>query len=339
MGISIYIKSKIDGIEYCKSNGQFTRHLKKHQLTYQTYYEKYVTGIEMKCKCGKPMTLYQQTETYANSCGHAVCVGKLIAVTKQNWTIQQKQQDSDNKKKAASLKTDEEKTTRLTRLIKTNQKRFGVDFTTQSSVMIDKSKLTKKERYGDENYSNPKQKSKSWQAKTTDELNKITEKRRTACLERYGVSSPFFLPNVRTKSAVANSIGREFILPSGKIIRVRGYEDAAITHLVEEYNENELMLDDMLTKFNLPVFIYTDSRRHILKYYPDIYIPKENKIIEVKGRWWWDGNGIIKYRSRLLNNLKKRQSVLDAGYQYEVWLFEDRKNYRILKDDTDFVIE
>jgi len=35
-------------------------------------------------------------------------------------------------------------------------------------------------------------------------------------------------------------------------------------------------------------------------------------------------------------NLKKRQSVLTGGYAYEVWLFEDRKNYRILKDDRDF---
>jgi hypothetical protein len=76
-----------------------------------------------------------------------------------------------------------------------------------------------------------------------------------------------------------------------------------------------------------------------MKYYPDIYIPKENKIIEVKGRWWWDGNGIEKYKSRLVNNLKKRSAVLDTGYNYEVWLFEDRKNYRILKNDTDFNIE
>lgn len=74
-----------------------------------------------------------------------------------------------------------------------------------------------------------------------------------------------------------------------------------------------------------------------MKYYPDIYIPKENKIIEVKGMWWWNGNGIAKYESRLKNNLKKRDAVLEAGYQYEVWLFEDKNNYRILKDETDFI--
>jgi hypothetical protein len=85
--------------------------------------------------------------------------------------------------------------------------------------------------------------------------------------------------------------------------------------------------------------MYVNVNQHTMRYYPDIHIPKENKIIEVKGRWWWDGNGIEKYRSRLSNNLKKRKAVLNAGYQYEVWLFEDRKNYRILTDESDFTIE
>jgi hypothetical protein len=60
------------------------------------------------------------------------------------------------------------------------------------------------------------------------------------------------------------------------------------------------------------------------------------KIIEVKSRWWWDGNGSEKYKSRLKNNLKKRQAVLDKGYIYELWLFENKNNYKILKNDTDF---
>lgn len=339
MGKAIYVKSKIDGNEYCKTNGQFTKHLKKHELTYQTYYEKYVTKIEMKCRCGKPMTFYQQTETYASSCGDSMCIGKLISVTKKNWTVEQKQQDSDSKKKSAASRTTEEKVQRRNRLVQTNQQKYGVDFTTQSSQMMDKSKVTKKERYGDENYSNPKKTSDSWQAKTSAELNIIADKKRTTCVEKYGVSNPFFLPNVRKRSAVANSIGREFTLPSGKIIRVRGYEDAAIVKLLKDYSESELVLDDTLVKYNLPIFTYIDNRRHILKYYPDIFIPKENKIIEIKGRWWWDGNGIHKHKSRLFNNLKKRKAVLNAGYQYEVWLFEDRKNYRVLKDESDFIIE
>lgn len=339
MGIAIYIESKIDNKKYCKTNGQFTRHLRQHDLTYQNYYEKFITGIEMKCQCGKPKTFYQNSETYAESCGDSVCIGKLIRDTKANWTVDQRVSDSLNKKKWASSRTKEDKEKSRELRKQTNRERYGVDYTTQSPQMMNKSKLTKKERYGHEYYSNPKQTSDSWQAKTLDEIAVITEKKRVACMDRYGIENPFFLPNVRTKSALANSIGREFTLPSGRIIKVRGYEDVVITTLLKLLTEEEVIVDDTLREYSIPVFTYTDSGRHVLRYYPDIYIPKENKIIEVKGRWWWDGNGIEKYRNRLTKNLKKRKAVIDAGYQYEVWLFEDRSNYRILKDDSDFNTE
>ena len=339
MGAAIYVKSKIDGNEYCKTNGQFTRHLKSHDVTYQTYYEKYVSGVEMKCLCGKSMTFYQASDTYANSCGSAKCVGRTVAQTKQNWTVEQKNTDSVNKKKWAASRTKEDLAKSRELRKQTNRDRYGVDYTTQSSHMMTKSKLTKKERYGNEYYANSKQTSESWQAKTADELNKITEKSRATCLERYGVSSPFFLPGVRKKSAISNGIGREFILPSGKLIRVRGYEDIAITELLKKYSEIDIVVDDMLSAYALPTFNYVNVNIHTSVYHPDIFIPDENKIIEIKGRWWWDGNGLIKHSSRLLNNLKKREAVLAAGYQYEVWLFEDRKHYRILTDGADFITE
>lgn len=336
MGIAIYIESKIDGKRYCKTNGQFTRHLRKNNLTYREYYEKYVTGVERKCKCGQPLTFYQKDETYANSCGNVVCIGKLIKETKTNWSEEQRINDSNNKRKQAALRTEKDKLKIKEIRKQTNRQRYGVDYTTQSSQMMNKSMITKKERYGNEYYSNPIQTSNSWKAKTPDELNRIADKKRTTCLKRYGVENTFFLPVVRAKSAISNSIGREFALPSGKIIRVRGYEDVAITKLLTEYTENELIVDDTLATYNLPIFKYSDNKKHLLKYYPDIYVPKENKIIEVKGTWWWDGNGQEKYKSRLEKNLKKRKAVLDAGYKYEVWLFEDRKNYRILKNESDF---
>lgn len=339
MGKTIYVTSKINKKEYCKTNGHFTRHLKKNGLTYQQYYEKYITKKQMLCMCGKSKTFYQQSETYANSCGDSVCIGKLIKETKANWTTEQRLNDSVNKKKWAKSRTREDLDKSREIRKQTNNKRYGVDYTTQASTMMEKSKITKLVRYGNEFYSNPKLTSESWRAKTSNDIALITEKKRNTCMEKYGVDSPFFLPDVRKKSAISNSIGREFVMPSGKIIRVRGYEDEVINILLTSYIEDDLIVDDTLIKYNLPIFEYVNLNLHTMRYYPDIYIPKENKIIEVKGRWWWDGNGLGKHASRLLNNLKKRQAVLDAGFQYEVWLFEDRKNYRILKDDRDFNIK
>jgi hypothetical protein len=336
MGTTIYIQSKIDGKQYCKTNGQFTRHLKQHYLTYQQYYEKYITGIERKCACGEPLTFYQSSETYANSCGIPECVGNSISAVKQNWTMEQKQRDSINKAAAHAKKTPKEKQFRKENLIKTNQKKYGVDFTTQSAQMMSKSQETKKNRYGNEFYSNPKKTSESWQSKTAEEIDIISDKKRITCIKKYGVENPFFLPDVRKKSAIANSIGKEYILPSGKIIHVRGHEDLVITELLKTYKESELVVDDMLVRNAIPIISYSDNRKHKLKYYPDIYIPHENKLIEVKSRWWWDGKGDVKYVNRLSKNLNKIKAVLEAGYKYEVWLFEDKNTYRILKDGTDF---
>lgn len=333
MSNAIYIVSKIDNNRYCKTNGQFTRHLWNHNMTYQEYYEKYITGIERKCNCGNPLTFYQQNHTYANSCGDKQCIGKLISITKQNWSDEQKAKDSANK--IASQTPEVREAMRISR-IKTNRERYGVDYTTQTRIMQDKSKSTKLERYGNEYYSNPLATSKSWKSKTPEEITSITDKKRATCKDRYGVENTFFLPEARKKSAVANSIGREYTLPSGTVIRVRGYEDVAISKLLENYAEADFVLDDTLATYGLPVFSYVNVNLHTMKYYPDVYIPKENKIIEVKGRWWWDGNGLEKYTSRLINNLKKRQAVLVAGYNYEVWLFENKNNYRILKNDADF---
>jgi len=68
----------------------------------------------------------------------------------------------------------------------------------------------------------------------------------------------------------------------------------------------------------------------------DIYIPSENKIIEVKSRWWWDINKNERYCHRLSNNLLKRGAVINCGYKFQLWIFEDTKPYRILENDEDF---
>jgi hypothetical protein len=154
-------------------------------------------------------------------------------------------------------------------------------------------------------------------------------------MEKFGVENALMKPEVRAKSAKSNSIGREFVLPSGDIVHVRGYEDKVIAMLLEQgYAETELVVDDRISEYNIPVFDYinkeANSRR--AKYYPDIYIPHKNKIIEVKAQWWWDAKQRPGYENRLTNNLRKWQAVLDAGYEYEVWLFKDDKTLEILRD-------
>lgn len=326
----------MDSKQYCKTNGQFTRHLRDNNLTYQLYFETYVSGYTPLCLCGKPLTFYQNSETYANSCGDATCVGRSVSASKSQWTVEEKHRDSVNKKLAAARRTDDDIKISVTKAKETFIKKYGTAWVTQSAEFKTNAAKSKMERYGNSTYNNSQTSQLKNKNKTTDEKNSINDTRRKTNLELYGVENCFLKPGIKSKSAISNSKGREFTLPSGKIIRVRGYEDCAITELLLTYNELELIIDDRLKLYDLPIFTYSDHRRHVLKYYPDIFIPKENKIIEVKSRWWWDGNGDIRYNSRLANNLKKRQAVLAKGYDYELWLYENKDTYRILQNDSDF---
>jgi hypothetical protein len=259
-----------------------------------------------------------------------------VSNTKANWTDEQKANDSRAKKLAASLKTQEQidKQTELTK--QTFLKKYGVEWVTQSAQYKDIARKTKIDKYGNEYYNNSKKSAEKNRSKTAEEQNVINEKRRTTNLERFGVENTFLQPDVIKRSRQGNAKGREYTLPSGKVLHIKGFENLVIDKLLTIYTESDLLIHDFDSAYQLPIFAYVDTRRHHLKYYPDIYIPSENRIIEVKSRWWWDGNGDVKYASRLENNLRKRRSVIAKGYNYELWLFEDKNNYKILEYDTDF---
>lgn len=333
MDNAVYEISKIDNNRYCRSNGQFTKHLRKNNLTYQQYYETYITGIARHCTCGKPLTFFQKNHSYAESCGAPMCVGKNVSKTKQNWTNEQKKQDSANKKKAAALKTPEQISKQVSNSKETFRKKYGVDWATKSIEHKTKSKQTKLSRYGNEYFNGNDKTSAAWQSKTDEEIEVIVNKRRKTCLDRFGVENALMKPEARINSAKSNSKGKDFTLPSGKMIGVRGYEDQVITKLLETYNETVLVIADKYVLYSLPIFEYVNVHQHRTKYYPDIFIPSENKIIECKSQWWWNGNGSTetKYQSRLTNNLRKKDAVLKAGYTYEVWLFSSKNKYEILK--------
>ena len=64
---------------------------------------------------------------------------------------------------------------------------------------------------------------------------------------------------------------------------------------------------------NIPTFRYFfDEKRRV--YYPDIYIPKDNRIIEVKS--------FYTYEKELEKNLAKRESVIKSGYLFDFYIME-----------------
>lgn len=336
MNTTKYIISKIDNNQYCKNNGHFTRHIRKYGLTYKEYYETYITGYSPLCYCIKPLSFYQDSESYAKSCGNPRCVGKNVSDTIKNWSDSKREKNSTNKKLAARRRTSEEIKNQILKSKKTFKEKYGVEWGSKSNIQKEKTKKIKLEKYGNATYNNSQSSAEKNRNKSIEEQIVINNKRRKTNLEKYGIENTFLMPNVIKKCQQSNAKGKLYTFPSKKSIWIKGYEDTVIDKLLNIYSESDLVIHNWKDIYELPVFQYIDHRRHNLKYYPDIYIPKENKIIEVKGRWWWDGNGDIKYINRLKNNLKKRDAVIQQGYIYEVWLFETRKNFNILKNEKDF---
>jgi hypothetical protein len=336
VNVSKYIISKIDGGNYCLSNGQFTRHLQLNDMTYQQYYEKYITGIIEICKyCGRLKMFYQATNTYAATCGSPKCRGIVIKETKNNWTDEQREKDSINKRKVNAARTVEEKRNILEKVKKTNLEKFGTEFSFNSDELKAKAKQTKQLKYGNEKYNNSRKASNSRINRSDDEKLKTIKQRKATNLERYGVENPLLSQNFISKSNKGNSLVKTYTMPSGKIVGIMGYEPIALNILLKTYTENDIEVHDNFTHTCFEKIEYIAVNRHHLNYYPDIYIKSTNTIIEIKSKWWWDGNGSIKYKSRLENNLRKFRAAIINGYNYEVWLFENKYDYRIIHSEQD----
>lgn len=72
---------------------------------------------------------------------------------------------------------------------------------------------------------------------------------------------------------------------------------------------------------NIPKIKY-EIKKKVHYYYPDIYIKSENLIIEVKSTWT--------YKKNLFINIMKSLAVRSAGYNFEFWIYDDKKTKTIV---------
>ena len=103
---------------------------------------------------------------------------------------------------------------------------------------------------------------------------------------------------------------KEYILPSGNSIKIQGYENYALDELFKE----GLLETDIVTGCkNVPTIWYYDKNYKKRRHFVDIYIPSQNKCIEVKSTWTaklHDGNIQL-----------KQQFAKDLGFDYEIWIY------------------
>jgi hypothetical protein len=102
---------------------------------------------------------------------------------------------------------------------------------------------------------------------------------------------------------------KPYTFPCGDIRMVQGYEPFALDELVRKGYSAE---DVITSRTNVPEVWWTavDGSRH--RYFVDIFIPKENRMIEVKSEFTAAKEGVE----------EKARASRDAGFVFDLWVYQ-----------------
>ena len=111
----------------------------------------------------------------------------------------------------------------------------------------------------------------------------IKQKSKETSIKNYGTEHPSQNAEYSEKHSKNSYNKKEYVLPSGKIIYIQGFENFALDFLLKIENINE---NDIITGCkNVPIIWYHDKNKKKHRHYVDIFIPNLNKCIEVKSTW------------------------------------------------------
>jgi hypothetical protein len=207
-------------------------------------------------------------------------------------------------------------------------KNFGVEFPMQSKEVIEKRNKTCIELYGNEcPLKNEKVKNKSKESMMekygvehplqNEEIKaKIKNKAKETCFEKYGVYHNMHVPEISEKCSHNCYLSKEYEFPSGKTIKIQGYENYALDELinVHKIHENDIINERKL----VPLIWYSDENGKKHRHYVDFYIPSKNLCIEVKSTWT--------FKKKQDSVYLKQEAAKNLGYSYEIWVYDNKGN-------------
>ena len=189
-------------------------------------------------------------------------------------------------------------------IISKNQENWGYDYPQSHPDIIAKSKNTRLDLYGNENYVNIEQRVQTniekYGVENPMQNEEVKAKGQQTCLIRYGVT------NIMQTGLYFNSgfKWKEYITPNSNILIVQGHEPKLLDEIFLEYHEDEILT----SRKDMPEIWYLglDGKQH--RYFPDMFIPKTNTIYEVKSDYTLNVD--------LETNNLKFQAVKDAGFNF-----------------------
>jgi hypothetical protein len=140
----------------------------------------------------------------------------------------------------------------------------------------------------------------------------VLQKHYDTNIERYGVKHATQSVEIQEKIQKKGLRFKEYLMPSGEMRKVQGYEPFALNMLVKEFAESDIIT----CRKEVPRINYTTSDNVEHYYFPDIWIKPINKLIEVKSTWT--------YQLHKETNALKWEASKKAGYVIECWAFDAR---------------
>jgi hypothetical protein len=206
---------------------------------------------------------------------------------------------------------------------KTYRKKYGDNYKIVIRKKIDE---TNNKKYGNKFYLH----SDKWKNKAIGKygtanlmsLDYYKDKIRETCNKKYNCNNVMQVMEIWDKKNTTSLAKYEYQFPSGFKIYIQGYENIAIDLLLSNgYKEEDILAGEKLEK-RIKYTFY--GKEHM--YFPDIYIPSEDKFIEIKSAWTYNPNSRKrKLGEEYLKILAKEIAVREEGYNFEIWIFDKNK--------------
>jgi hypothetical protein len=168
-----------------------------------------------------------------------------------------------------------------------------------SEETVKKAKMTSLKKYGSDNI-----------MKTALGKKRVADSN----IKKYGFPSPMqnpeFCKNYFTNHYMMFS-AKEFVLPSGKIIKLLGFEPQVLTQLLKKFDEDDILIGYSVYE-ELKCTYNKSGKTH--KYIPDFYIKSKNLVIEVKSNYTY-----------MFAEPNKRHSVKNIGASFVYAIYEKNK--------------
>jgi len=127
----------------------------------------------------------------------------------------------------------------------------------------------------------------------------------------YGVEHPSQNQEVMERTQKSAKKYKKYVMPSGTVRKVQGYEPFALDELIKVHSEEQIITE----RRDVPRIQYeVDGKKKY--HFPDIFIPHENKIIEVKSTWTLE--------CKADNIQLKKRAAEQQGFHYEIWCFNGK---------------